>query len=155
LKITAWRIFKKKHLATAFTGEGARRFGGRWNSKGVAVIYTSETISLAVLEILVHLQAPKILDAYLLAPVTFDEILVNSIARKDLPSGWRNDPGPSALQETGDHWVASGASAILRIPSVIVTTESNYLLNPAHRDFRRCVWGKPQPYKFDRRLIKS
>jgi RES domain-containing protein len=60
LKITGWRIFKKKHKASALTGEGARRFGGRWNSRGVGVIYTSASPSLAILEILVHLQAQEL-----------------------------------------------------------------------------------------------
>jgi RES domain-containing protein len=152
LKITAWRIFKKKHRASAFTGEGARRFGGRWNSKGVAVIYTSETVSLAVLEILVHLQAPRLLNAYLLASITFEESLIKAFPLGKLPANWRKEPAPMSLQTIGDDWVASGAAAVLRVPSVIVPTESNYLLNPAHEDLRRCIWGKPRPFKFDPRL---
>ncbi len=117
MKITAWRIFKKKHRASAFAGEGARRFGGRWNSKGVAIIYTSGTVSLAVLEILVHLETPRL--------------------------------------SIGDNWVGSGVSAVLRVPSVIIPSEFNYLLNPVHEDFRRCVWGKPRLFKFDPRLAPS
>jgi len=142
LKITAWRIFKKKHRASAFTGEGARRFGGRWNSRGIGVIYTSESPSLAVLEMLVHLQAQEILAAYLLAPVTFDDSLVKSLSPKKLPSYWRKEPAPAALQAIGDRWIASRESPVLRVPSVIVAMEFNYLLNPAHEDFDWCHWGK-------------
>jgi RES domain-containing protein len=155
LKITAWRIFKKKYQGSAFSGEGARRFGGRWNSKGVAVIYTSETVSLAVLEILVHLETTRLLDAYLLSSVTFDGSLVKAVPVAKLPGNWRKEPAPITLQAIGDNWVANATSAILRVPSVIVPTESNYLLNPSHEDFHRCVWRKPQPIKFDPRLVKS
>ena len=154
MKITAWRIFKKKHKTSAFTGEGARRFGGRWNSRGVPVIYTSESPSLAVLEILVHLEAREILDAYLLASVNFDDIFVKSVPLKKLPSNWRNEPAPAALQEIGDRWIARGESAVLRVPSAIIPTEFNYLMNPAHSDFARCLWGKVRPFQIDRRLVK-
>jgi RES domain-containing protein len=154
LKITAWRIFKKKHRASAMTGEGARRFGGRWNSRGVAVIYTSASPSLAILEMLVHLQAQEILGAYLLAPVIFDDGLVRLLSPKKLPSNWRKEPAPAALQAIGDRWIASRESAVVRVPSVIVATEFNYLLNPAHEDFCRCIWGKPRPFHFDPRLAK-
>ena len=154
MKITAWRIFKKKYQGSAFSGEGARRFGGRWNSKGVAVIYTSETVSLAVLEILVHLETTRLLDAYLLSSVTFDGSLVKAVPVAKLPGNWRKEPAPITLQAIGDNWVANATSAILRVPSVIVPTESNYLLNPTHANFRSCVWRKPQPFKLDPRLVR-
>jgi RES domain-containing protein len=152
--ITSWRIFKKKHKVTAFTGEGARLFGGRWNSRGVPVIYTSQTAALAVLEILVHLHAAEILHAYLLAPVTFDDALVKTVARNHLPANWRKDPPPAALPRLGDRWVARGDFAVLRVPSALIDTEYNYLLNPAHPDFARCIFGKPTPFKLDPRLAK-
>jgi RES domain-containing protein len=154
LKITVWRIFKKQYKTSAFTGEGARRFGGRWNSKGVRVIYTPGSPSLAVLEMLVHLQTPEILRAYLLVPVTFDDALMKSVPISKLPSRWRQYPAPTALQALGDRWVASGESAVLRVPSAIIASEFNYLLNPEHKDYDRCVWGKPQTFQFDPRLIK-
>jgi RES domain-containing protein len=152
LKITAWRIFKKKYKSSAFTGEGARRFGGRWNSKGRPVIYSSASPSLAVLELLVHLQRQEVLGDYLLAAVTFDDTLVTSIPIARLPSNWRTYPAPAALKALGDRWIDAGASAVLRVPSVIIDTESNYLLNPVHSDFGRCVCGKPRPFKLDPRL---
>jgi RES domain-containing protein len=154
LKITAWRIFKKKYKSSAFSGEGARRFGGRWNSKGVAVVYTSETPSLAVLEILVHLPKPDILDAYLLASVSLDDSLVETIAVNRLPSNWRNEPAPVALQHLGDQWVAQARSLALRVPSVIIDTEKNLLLNPAHPGFGECLFGKPRPFRFDPRFAQ-
>jgi RES domain-containing protein len=154
LSISAWRIVKKKHQASAYTGEGARRFGGRWNSKGVAVIYTSATPSLAVLEILVHLRAPEILEAYLLAEVVFDEALVEDCPITQLPANWRKDPAPASLAIVGDQWVLRGSSAILRVPSAIIESECNYLINPADPDFAKCVRKKAKAFRFDSRLVK-
>jgi RES domain-containing protein len=102
LNITAWHIVKKKHRASAFTGEGARLFGGRWNSKGVGIIYTSASPSLAVLEILVHLDAHDILQAYLLAEISFDVALVEHLPASKLPADWRKDPAPVSLRNLGD-----------------------------------------------------
>lgn len=80
MTITAWRIYKRKHSSTAFSGEGARLHGGRFNSKGVAVVYTSATVSLASLEMLVHLQSSEIMGAYAVRSVTFDDGLVREFA---------------------------------------------------------------------------
>src|SRR5262249_7937863 len=153
LIITAWRIFKKRLKASAFTGEGAKRFGGRWNSKGRRVVYASQSPSLAVLEILVHLQSQDFLDAYLLASISFDESLIITLPKSKLPSNWRNYPAPVALQKVGDQWIAEGTSVVLEVPSVLLAAESNYLINPDHPDFSRCQLGKPQPFTFDPRLI--
>lgn len=154
MTITAWRIFKRKHAAAAFSGEGARRYGGRWNSKGTPMIYTAASASLAVLEMLVHLESREVLDAYLLADVTFDDALVLDVAVRRLPTTWRADPPPRELKQIGDRWAASLESVVLRVPSSVVETESNYLINPAHPDFPRIVLGKPKPFVFDRRLAR-
>jgi RES domain-containing protein len=76
------------------------------------------------------------------------------LSPKKLPSNWRKEPAPAALQAIGDRWIASRESAVVRVPSVIVATEFNYLLNPAHEDFCRCIWGKPRPFHFDPGLAK-
>ena len=78
MKRRAWRIVKAKHAATAFDGEGARLFGGRWNSPGTRMIYTSATLSLAALESLVHL-SPPVLFKYVAIPVEFDESLIETL----------------------------------------------------------------------------
>ena len=154
MTITAWRIFKKKHRRLAFSGEGARRFGGRCNSKGVAVVYTSESPALAALEMLVHLQSQEILRAYLLASISFDEARMEEVSLRRLPRNWRRDPAPAALQAIGDTWIARGSSAVLHVPSVIIDGQWNYLLNPNHADFGKCRFGKPTTFRFDRRLSK-
>ena len=150
---TGWRIVKSRYASTAFDGEGARLYGGRWNSPGTRMVYTSSTISLAVLEVLVHLQEASILSSYSLISAGFDDALVERLDRSLLPDGWRSYPAPSELQRIGDEWVRRQRSAVLEVPSVIVERESNYLLNPAHPDFSSVVIGEPEPFTFDERLL--
>ncbi len=154
MTVSAWRIVKAKHAAVAFSGEGARQSGGRWNSPGTAVVYASESASLAMLEMLVHLQSQELLKRYVLFEVTFDESLVQAVDLKALPKAWRKSPPPLSVPQVGDNWVADGKSAALKVPSVIVPNGWNYLLNPAHADFASIVIGPRQPTKFDLRLMK-
>jgi RES domain-containing protein len=150
---TGWRIVKSRHASTAFDGEGTRLYGGRWNSPGTKMVYTSSTISLAVLEVLVHLQEASLLSSYSLISAGFDDALVERLDHSMLPDGWRAYPAPSELQQIGDEWVRSQRSAVLEVPSVIVERESNYLLNPSHPDFSSIVIGEPEPFTFDERLL--
>ena len=150
--IRAWRIVDSKHAATAFTGDGARLFGGRWSPIGVPVVYTAESAALATLEVLVHLRRMSMLPSYVLIRCTFDEKLVSSV--KDLPPNWREYPAPPALQAIGEKWARSKQSAILRVPSVIVPGDYNYLLNPAHPKFGRILIGKPEKFVLDTRLMQ-
>jgi len=148
---SAWRLSRTKHLATAWNGEGAKRAGGRWNSVGVRVVYASATLSLALVETLVHLPS-GILPAYSAVPCEIDESLVEEIDPADLPPVWKEYPPPREAQALGDRWAAEARSAALRVPSVIVPSEFNYVLNPAHPDFARIRIGKPLPFPFDARL---
>ena len=142
------------HAASAFTGEGARLFGGRWNSKGSAVVYTAGSASLAFLELLIHLSSHRVLEAYRMCEVTFDGSLVEAINASDLPTHWRSAPAPLELKQIGDAWGRNCSSAVLRVPSVIVDSEVNYLLSPAHPDFSRIEINPPKPCQFDPRLLK-
>ena len=148
----AWRIVKEKHAATAFTGEGAAKAGGRWNSRGVAVVYTSGTKALAALENLVHLN-PLVLFKYVAIRIEFEESLVVRVPVKDLPPDWRAEPPPGSTKQLGDAWVRAGHSAVLALPSVIISGEPNFLLNPAHADFKRIVRVTPEEFIFDPRLL--
>jgi RES domain-containing protein len=148
---SAWRLIKTKYLSTAWDGEGARKAGGRWNPPGVAVVYTSGSLSLALVEVLVHLPA-DILPAYSAAPVEFADSLLTAIALAELPKNWRDSPPPATTQGIGAAWIASAASVVLRVPSVVVPGESNFLLNPAHPDFVRIRIGAPTTFPFDPRL---
>jgi RES domain-containing protein len=152
---TAWRIVKKRHAGTAFDGEGARLYGGRWNSPGTAVVYTSETRALALLEILVGIRSTKVLSAYVLIPIRFEDNLVTNVDAEQLAEDWRLSPPRPSSQHIGDLWIAEGRSAILRVPSVIVPDEFNFVLNPAHTDFSRVNLGEPRELNIDPRLFDS
>ena len=148
----AWRIVKEKHAAAAFSGEGAARTAGRWNSRGVRVVYTSSTKSLAALEILVHLN-PPVLFKYVAIRIKFEGALMEIVAPRTLPADWRDEPPPPSSKRIGDAWVQAARSAVLALPSVIIPGEPNYLLNPAHPDFKKISIGKPQGFAFDPRLL--
>jgi RES domain-containing protein len=148
----AWRIVKEKHTATAFSGEGAAKTGGRWNSRGVPVVYASCTKALAALESLVHLN-PTVLFKYVAFRIKFDDALVEIFPAKALPADWQTEPPPPSTKAIGDDWVRAMRSAVLALPSVIISGEPNYLLNPAHPDFKKISIGKPEPFAFDPRLL--
>jgi RES domain-containing protein len=151
----AWRIVQAQVSDSAFSGEGARRYGGRWNSKGHAVVYTSGSISLAILEILVHIQIYDILEEYVYIPVEFDPKLSMTLNPPELPENWNTDPSLQTIKQMGDSWVENQRSVILKVPSAIVPTENNYLINPAHPAFGKLKIGEPASFEFDPRLIKS
>jgi RES domain-containing protein len=155
LKLTSWRILKTKLAANAFDGEGARIYGGRWNSVGIPLIYTSANVSLAILEVLVHLGEESLLHSYSLARLEFDSSLIDKIDTAKLPPGWKESPVLPALQAFGDAWVASKTSAILEVPSAIVEYESNFLINPHHKDFSKIKISTPKPFPLDERLFKK
>lgn len=150
MTITAWRIVRKHLAATAFSGLGAKLYGGRWNSPGVPAVYCGGSVSLATLEMLTHLGSAELLNHYVLIEVAFDSKLIATIDRNTLPKRWRSDQ--RITRRTGDRWLRSQRAAVLRVPSAIVPVEVNYLLNPLSPDFSRISIGKAQPYRFDRRL---
>jgi RES domain-containing protein len=150
--ITAWRITKARYASAAFSGEGAKREGGRWNSVGVPVVYMAQSRSLAVLEVLVHLDEDEMLKYYRLISAAFDRRLVKEIVASELPGNWKKNPPPPSTMRIGDKWIASGDSVVLRVPSAIVPHESIFLLNAQHPDFHKVELGRPEPFHFDRRL---
>ena len=154
MKLVAWRMVKEKHVATAFSGEGAARTGGRWNSRGVALVYASATRSLAALETLVHLN-PPVRFHYRIIRLEFEEGWVERLPLALLSSDWKLEPPPLSTRQLGDEWVRSSRSAILAVPSSIIPQETNYMLNPAHPDFRRITFENPDPFTFDPRLLAS
>jgi RES domain-containing protein len=151
--ITAWRIVRPEFAADAFRGEGAIENAGRWHSAGTRVVYVSKSVSLATLEIFVHMRKRRILPDYVLFRCTFPEKLVTSLDPSVLPPNWWENPAPTELQQIGDAWMRSGRSAVLEVPDAVTQMEFNYLLNPAHADFRLIEIGAPQPYKIDLRLL--
>jgi RES domain-containing protein len=152
--VHAWRIIKAKHAAAAFSGDAARKYGGRWNSPGTAVVYAAGSVSLAILETVVHLQSHELLERYLPFELAFDAARVITLDPVTLPKTWRSSPPPPTIQHIGDAWVAAAGSPVLRVPSVIVPAEWNYVLNPSHPAFAKTLIGPKQRVHFDPRLIK-
>lgn len=152
--IRAWRLVKSRYVSTAFDGEGARLYGGRWNSPGTRVAYASENVELAVLEVLVHLQSSAALDAYWVASLEFPEAGVEVLNPSTLPPQWRRYPPPAEVQAIGDEWVSRMRSVVLRVPSVVISSADNFLVNPAHPDFSKVTIDPPEPFEFDPRLLR-
>lgn len=158
MTLAAYRVVKTRRKDDAFTGEGARRAGGRWSSKGVPAVYVASTLSLAVLEILVHLEDASLLGAFGFFPVTVPKSLVQTIPVASLPRNWAEFPAPIETQSVGDSWIRSRSSVALRIPSAVFQgvpagiLETNYLLNPNHPDFSRIEVGPFQSLRLDPRL---
>lgn len=153
--VQAWRIVKTRFAASAFDGEGAREFGGRFNSVGTPLVYAASSRSLAILEMLVHIGDEKVLPSYSICSVEFDRSAVRKLDVQDLPATWQDDPPPPELLAIGDAWVAGHESLVLEVPSVVVPSEANYLINPNHAAFSTLRIGTAQPLTIDRRLLRK
>jgi RES domain-containing protein len=108
-----------------------------------------------LLEILVHLQETAFLSSYVIFQLDFSDTLVQELDPASLPSNWRVSPAPPATLAIGDDWIRNSSSAVLRVPSVIVPSEYNFLINPAHRDFSGISIGSPNPLDVDHRLLRK
>lgn len=152
--LTVWRLTTARFARSAFSGEGARHYGGRWNRKGVRLVYTAASQSLAMLEMLVQDEPPRaryvMIEVRIPSAVTIDRIGV-----EDLPSDWRDIAVRETLRAIGTAWVRKQSAAVLAVPSAVIAAETNYLLNPLHPDFRRIKIGKPRKFETDLRLIRT
>ena len=151
--ITAWRIVRAEYADDVFGGEGARRFGGRWNKIGHRVVYTASSVSLATLELIVTTPRTQLLSEFVITSCNFPEVLVDEVDETQLPPNWRNYPTPPEVQQLGTEWLLSGTSAVLSVPSAVTPEERNYLLNPEHEHFRSVDAGSTRPFKIDLRLL--
>ena len=147
-----WRIVKEKYAESAFSGEGARRAGGRFNSPGRPVVYTSESLALAQLEMLVNLPTDRLLGSYVAFRAALPESSVDAVGRESLPAGWRADPAPRAVKRVGGRWIRSETSLALRVPSAVVPSETNVLINPSHPRFEEVQIEGPMDPEIDDRL---
>jgi RES domain-containing protein len=150
---TVWRLVTARFAQTAFTGEGGRLYGGRWNRKGTPVVYTAGSQSLAMLEMLV--QDEPLRARYVMIPVLLPTNLnVEHIAPEQLPANWRDPAARQELQALGTEWAKRRSSAVLTVPSAVIPAETNYLLNPLHLAFAKIEIGEPQDFVTDLRLLK-
>lgn len=150
-----WRICRQIHAAAAFSGEGARMFGGRWNSQGVRVVYTSSSLALAAVETFVHLEPNLRPDDLVSIEIEIPKNIATAIERLEpnsLPGKWF-ELRDESLRTFGDHWIKSGKTTALYVPSAAIHGEWNALLNPEHPDFRKFRIEKPKPFEFDLRMF--
>ncbi len=152
MELVSYRLVKQKHTMAVFDGEGARLFGGRWNSPGVPLVYTSDSLALGCLEIFVHLPSYNLLQDYKYMQVRFDSSLVEDVR---LAAGWDARPVSQVSQSIGDHWVRNSVFPILRVPNIIIPEGFNYLINVANPKFKEIGIGSLLPMTFDPRLKKE
>jgi RES domain-containing protein len=147
-----WRICRRRY-ASAASGEGARLYGGRWNRRGVRVVYASTSLALAAVETFVNLE-PNLRPADLVSieGEIPDTLEVTQLDSKLLPKNWYATRDES-LRRFGDEWVRAGKSVALLVPSAAIRGERNVLLNPAHTDFSKVIFRQPQAFEFDVRMF--
>jgi RES domain-containing protein len=160
LSVTVWRIATdtKSCEADHLTGAGAKATGGRWNAVGDPLIYTSETQALACLETVVHLNAGGLpLNRYLVSVAIPRAVWAKARTGTSvsLPVGWDAYPAGRASIQFGSAWIRSAASALLRVPSVIVPDEYNVLVNPRHPDSKAIIAAKVRKWLYDPRPTKT
>jgi RES domain-containing protein len=152
--VIAWRLATTRRRAAAFAGEGARRYGGRWNPVGVPIVYAATTLSLAALEVLGHVE-PEEARRYWCYRIDVPDAEVERVEIARLPRGWNAARPRAAAARLGGLWATSLRTVALLVPSVHVPTgeELNVLLNPRHPGFASLAIGEPRPYSFDPRLL--
>jgi RES domain-containing protein len=150
-----WRICRAPYAAEAFSGEGARRFGGRWNSRGVPMVYCSTSLALAAIELFVHLE-PNLQPDDLVSIAA--ELPKGEPARRleaeELPAEWWTDDF-EALRTLGDGWVRAKTSLAMMVPSAPIHSEWNVLVNPLHPAAKELRIEAPQPFHFAARMFRQ
>jgi RES domain-containing protein len=154
-KMKVWRICKERHAKAAFSGEGTRIYAGRWNNVGTPMVYTATSISLAALEVFVHLDLDLSPDPLVLieAELPFSAADCKRVDVAELPNDWRKE-GNMELQDLGSKWAESKDSLAIMVPSAVINREWNVLVNPLHRDFKKVKLGQPEAFYFDERMFK-
>lgn len=150
-----WRICKHRHVPSAFSGAGAEKCGGRWNHKGQPMVYTSANLSLASLELFVHLEPHELPgDLYSVAATIPDTVSREEYRSEELPANWRDYPAPESLQDLGSLWLREKRSLVLIVPWAVNPVENNILINPSHPEAALIADIRAQPFHFDPRMWK-
>ncbi|MFT4061228.1 MAG: RES family NAD+ phosphorylase [Edaphocola sp.] len=150
--MVVFRIAKCQYISD-LSGTGAAVYGGRWNSEGVHILYTAGSGALAMLESLVHFGG-RIVGDYCQMAIEIPETGILSVSEAELPANWREHPAPNELRIMGNKFIEGGKYLAMSVPSVLVPNELNYLLNPAHNDFKKVQVLLKNKIRFDERLIK-
>ncbi|NBF39497.1 MAG: RES domain-containing protein [Spirochaetes bacterium] len=150
---TVWRLTRRTYADDAFSGEGARQYGGRFNSSGTPAVYAAESLALALVETLVGLIDYEDLYEYVFFRVELNASDVDALPPADLPDGWDARPPGAASRQLGDAWLSEKRSMALRVPSVVVPYSFNYVLNPEHPAFREIELAASETLPVDPRLV--
>ena len=151
--MTVYR-FAHRRYAKDLSGEGARLYGGRWNQPGVAALYASEHISLALLEVLVNAGTLEELQQLRLVELDLPDVAIAEILPpKPLKKDWYNDV--AYTQWLGSEMLKAQTSLVIRCPSAVVQREFNYIINPRHKDFKKLKLADSSAFRFDERLFKN
>ncbi|MEO5569809.1 MAG: RES family NAD+ phosphorylase [Bacteroidia bacterium] len=150
-----YRLCKRK-FGNDLSGKGAEKSGGRWNSKGVAMIYTCESRALATAEIAVHIPLGTLPADYELLTIEFpNKIKILTIKPTILPDDWKTFPHPDATQRIGDKFVLGNKFLVMQVPSAVVDGDFNFLINPQHNEINKVKIVKREPFEFDKRLFRK
>jgi RES domain-containing protein len=152
--VQVWRILRRRYLREALSGRGGLAVAGRWHSRGRLIVYASESLALSALEVLVHtepdLVPPDLMSVEIDIP---DDIRISTMHMRTLPVRWRRHPAPRSLQVLGNRWLDARKTAVLQVPSTVIPSERNYLINPSHPDARRIRVVGAARFAFDPRSI--
>ncbi|QMU28061.1 RES family NAD+ phosphorylase [Adhaeribacter radiodurans] len=146
----------KQLYCTDLSGTGAFKAGGRWNSKGTALVYTADSRALSMAEVAVHIPVGMLPKDYFLVSIAIPDDFISEVDRNSLPPDWNVFPHPISTQQFGDNFVKTGKSLILKVPSAVVPGDFNYLINPQHPSMNQVsIVGEPTPFPFDNRLFQK
>ena len=149
--MTVFRICNP-HYSEDISGTGTKLYGGRWNSKGIAMLYASEHISLSVLEMLVQNRFTDFATDLNLIHLAFaDTLSVKEVKNSKLKTDWINDFDYTRFM--GDQFIKTGTHAILKVPSAVIKEEHNFIINPSHSDFKKIKITKTVSFSTDKRLF--
>ncbi len=148
-----YRLSRRKY-ASDLTGSGAERAGGRWNSRGIAAIYTSETRALCALEVAVHLPLNLTPADYCVITLYVPDENILIVDQNDLPKGWNSVPHSDSSQKFGDRFLRGNVWLAIRLPSAIVPEEFNVILNPKHQEIGKVKILDMSDFPFDDRLFR-
>lgn len=138
------------------SGKGAKLAGGRWNSKGIPLLYTAQSRALCSVEIAVHVPFGVLPKNYKLLTIEFpNSVKTKVLSTNKLPSNWKENPHPGSTQQIGDKFAEENKYLVLKVPSAVVQGAYNYLLNPNHTDFKKVAIVNIEPFEFDTRLFKN
>lgn len=144
----------KSTFKTDLSGKGAEIAGGRWNSVGVSMIYTSSSRALCVAEVAVHLPLQILPKGYYMIELIIPDNNIEIINPSSLAKNWKKNPPIQLTKQIGDDFIKAQHHLILKVPSAVVEGEYNFLINPIHSQIKQCKSSLTKPFQFDERLFK-